>query len=479
VGYVKPDEVRAALGVTRDAKGGEQFNLLFGETQDALAAVEEKAADVDRLYARFRGMQTGNEDGAFDAADLAATKAEMARRLAALNDELDRALARQYAIDPADPAAFARWRDSHQPFHWYTEFYGILKGGGFDVIIGNPPYVEYRLVKSSYSLPLGLYQSEATGNLFALCMERSSDLISSASGYFGMIVPAGVMGLDQALPLRELLFNRFRLTHYSTYGIRPSKLFDGVDQRLCIFLGDARYTGPRRGYTTKFLCWNAEERPNLFSLISYGLTNEHPRLRRMPQLGDPIAKRILEKVEIYNKQTIRTYYASNHGGELIHYHRSPRYWIRAMDFEQYFKSATRSRSIHHFRDIHFRTPRQAAVIGAILNSTLFFWWFITLGNGRNITGRDVEEFPVGDILQDSVDDLITYFRELMRDYQANSFIRRRTDVEFQEFRPSLSKPWIDQIDISLSRHYGFTAEELDYIINYDIKYRMGGELGED
>ena len=27
-------------------------------------------------------------------------------------------------------------------------------------------------------------------------------------------------------------------------------------------------------------------------------------------------------------------------------------------------------------------------------------------------------------------------------------------------------------------HYGFTDEELDFIINYDIKYRMGRDGGE-
>ena len=32
---------------------------------------------------------------------------------------------------------------------------------------------------------------------------------------------------------------------------------------------------------------------------------------------------------------------------------------------------------------------------------------------------------------------------------------------------------IDEIDRSLAEHYGFTDEELDFIINYDIKYRMG------
>ena len=36
----------------------------------------------------------------------------------------------------------------------------------------------------------------------------------------------------------------------------------------------------------------------------------------------------------------------------------------------------------------------------------------------------------------------------------------------------------DEIDKVLAKHYGFTEEELDFIINYDIKYRMGGELNE-
>lgn len=32
---------------------------------------------------------------------------------------------------------------------------------------------------------------------------------------------------------------------------------------------------------------------------------------------------------------------------------------------------------------------------------------------------------------------------------------------------------IDEIVRVLARHYGFTDEELDFIINYDIKYRIG------
>ncbi|MFA7683839.1 MAG: hypothetical protein WCX84_03430 [Syntrophales bacterium] len=46
----------------------------------------------------------------------------------------------------------------------------------------------------------------------------------------------------------------------------------------------------------------------------------------------------------------------------------------------------------------------------------------------------------------------------------------------------MSKPIIDEIDCVLGKHYGLTDEELDFIINHDIKYRMGNvddENGED
>ena len=46
-------------------------------------------------------------------------------------------------------------------------------------------------------------------------------------------------------------------------------------------------------------------------------------------------------------------------------------------------------------------------------------------------------------------------------------------VVYDEFFPRHSKPIIDKIDRVLAQHYGFTDEELDFIINYDIKYRMG------
>ena len=69
----------------------------------------------------------------------------------------------------------------------------------------------------------------------------------------------------------------------------------------------------------------------------------------------------------------------------------------------------------------------------------------------------------------------------MSDYE-NHKTRKETyykatgKVVYDEYYPKYSKSIIDKIDELLAKHYGFTEEELDFIINYDIKYRMGDEL---
>lgn len=57
--------------------------------------------------------------------------------------------------------------------------------------------------------------------------------------------------------------------------------------------------------------------------------------------------------------------------------------------------------------------------------------------------------------------------------------RNTGKVVYDEFYPRYSKPVIDEIDRVLAVHYGFTDEELDFIINYDIKYRMGREIDDN
>jgi hypothetical protein len=78
-------------------------------------------------------------------------------------------------------------------------------------------------------------------------------------------------------------------------------------------------------------------------------------------------------------------------------------------------------------------------------------------------------------------ELINIADKYIKDMYANSSmlvrIQKETgETKTQSFKLAKSKPLIDEIDKILAKHYGFTEEELYFIINYDIKYRMGSEL---
>jgi len=100
--------------------------------------------------------------------------------------------------------------------------------------------------------------------------------------------------------------------------------------------------------------------------------------------------------------------------------------------------------------------------------------------------REVGSFPIELEHIDKIpsQELINLNNKLMESYMRNksrksTYYKTTGNVEYDEFYPKLSKPIIDEIDAVLAEHYGFTPEELDFIINYDIKYRMGKELGEE
>ncbi|HNC22485.1 MAG TPA: SAM-dependent methyltransferase, partial [Accumulibacter sp.] len=87
-------------------------------------------ADLADLFDRFREQQTRHGEKMVKAED----KTRLREKLSAMALELDRYLARDYGIDPDQPSQFKAWRESHQPFHWFAEFYGVMREGGFDVV---------------------------------------------------------------------------------------------------------------------------------------------------------------------------------------------------------------------------------------------------------------------------------------------------------------------------------------------------------
>ncbi len=52
--------------------------------------------------------------------------------------------------------------------------------------------------------------------------------------------------------------------------------------------------------------------------------------------------------------------------------------------------------------------------------------------------------------------------------------KKHGTLHIQCIYPKLSKDIIDEIDVTYGKALGLDGEALDFIINYDIKYRMGG-----
>ena len=161
VGFVTREEVRQAAEWKAAGKQ-KQGKLEFGETKDAIDEIEERAEIVERAYGLFRKMQV---EYGMDARKFENQKKELREHLRDLTDELDRYLARECGVDPDKPRKFKEWLFSHQPFHWFAEFYGIMRDGGFDVIIGNPPYIELRVLKE---YRIQGFECESSKNLYAL-----------------------------------------------------------------------------------------------------------------------------------------------------------------------------------------------------------------------------------------------------------------------------------------------------------------------
>jgi hypothetical protein len=54
-----------------------------------------------------------------------------------------------------------------------------------------------------------------------------------------------------------------------------------------------------------------------------------------------------------------------------------------------------------------------------------------------------------------------------------SRVTNNVRTEFDSFYPAKSKAILDEIDQILGRHFNMSSFEIDMIINYDLKYRIG------
>ena len=299
-------------------------------------------------------------------------------------------------------------------------------------------------------------------------------ILEKKHGRCGMIVPLSGHSTDRMKPLITNFYSRAKLLYIMNISgdAHPSVLFPGVNFRLAIFFAST-HSQNKELHTTKHSKWFTEEREGLFQLLEYVLVNRESQ-NFIPKLSTSTHRGIIEKLLKH-----RGSLALHRGKHKIYYHNAPVHWIRAHSFIPYFHSERDGEKIStQLKPMTFERKGHALTATGVICSSLFYIWWITNSDCYHLNKREVGQFPIDLSNKDLASKVAPITERLMADIKEKS--RRRVyvyktsgRVEYDEFYLKESKPIIDEIDRVLAQHYGLTNEELDFIINYDIKYRMG------
>jgi len=126
-------------------------------------------------------------------------------------------------------------------FDWKAEFPGVFAGGGFDAVIGNPPYIRIQTMKEWAPLEVEFYKtafvSAGKGNydIYVAFVEKGLGLLN-AKGMLGFILPHKFFNAQYGESLRALLAKGKHLSEVIHFG--DAQVFAGATTYTCLLFLD-------------------------------------------------------------------------------------------------------------------------------------------------------------------------------------------------------------------------------------------------
>ena len=223
----------------------------------------------------------------------------------------------------------------------------------------------------------------------------------------------------------------------------------------------------------------------------------------IPKLGSKLEHGLMEKLDFKaNGKTLFEFYYEQ--GVRVWYHNAPRYWIHShtdgtVPMVEYYEDYTvdpktneikfgnlKSKSVtSQYKHIRVR-QEDAQFVTTLLNSSLFYWWYVIYSDGRHLLDQQIGSFPLDLTLQSK--DLQLKLKQLvellMKEYQQNSNEKRNVRkgdyaIKIMEIIPKKSYDTISRIDDLLFDFFDFSEEERDFIRNFDLGFRMGNGTNEN
>jgi hypothetical protein len=380
VGYGTYADVKEALTSTLDL-------------DNAVDRITRSAADLQLVFDAFRTRQMEG-DGSVPPAD----KARLRERLKRLDEELDRQLAAGYGVSTSNSGAYTKWLKNHEPFHWFVEFHGIMQRGGFDVVIGNPPYVAASKIRKLYDVRG--FKTHGASDIYSWVLERSSALLGK-NGRTGMIVPLSLSFSADFDDTRQLLYSEYSSNWFSSFGRIPAALFShDVRVRNTIHIGSK--SGDRQqNMTTRLQRWFEAYRP--FLLPTMGYARFRPKLwkNRVPKIE---SQRLIDCFEgnLQKSHTIARVIASRPTRNRLYFKKTAYNWLnfcRTMPPSYDASGALTPQT--KFGDLYFASELDQELSLLLGNGKLMFVFWLAIADDFDVTKWNFAEFPADFGLLDS------------------------------------------------------------------------------
>jgi hypothetical protein len=347
---------------------------------------------------------------------------------------------------------------------------------GFSGVIGNPPYNVF--VESEY-----FKQSEAAGtsNLFGHFIVKGVHL-NKAWGAFSFIVPLSFACGSDYEKIRQLVYKNYGNLKTSHYSIRPARLFPEVDQRITIFLAKRKGETPCIVESSRLYRFTNEERDQIIAEPVTGIVGPMSD-GYIPRIADSTGASIYKKFRGIDKK-IADYQKEFKKGEapcqdsVWWYHSVGRYWIKAYDFLPYFTRNGTPGISTKIKQVCALTKDIAKLCVSVVNSNLFHFWWIIQSDEFDVLLSEVLSMPMPEkLLTDK--NILRLSDTLMKDFRKKALRKninvKGVKIEMDEIHPRKSAKIIFDLDRILAPYYGLTEAELNFLQEYDKRFRLNNE----
>lgn len=362
-------------------------------------------------------------------------------------------------------------------FLWHTYYYDVFDKGGFDIVIGNPPYgakmtqAEKSIYKDNYvtTKTIAGVQKGST-DTYTLFIELGYNLLKKG-GTLTYIVPISMTSSDSLTGVHRLLFNNCSDFRISSYAVRPQPVFENAVVNTSIFVCTKALRPCKQILSTKMYRKGRNfSLQDLIDNLSFVDVKDYMLTGRIPKIGTEIEKSILKKLFKQSKNI----------GDLIKRSGSP--IIYRFAGGRYFKVITNySNGSSAEKTIYFESNSLSNSIGCILSSNLSFWFYQIYSDNLNWKGYEIASFPIPQLSHQDKVFLNELYKKYLEDIEKNANVRISSGnssynvASFKEYKIGKSKTIIDEIDDYIAPLYGLTKQELEFIKNYEIEFRLSEE----